>query len=429
VSAIVLGLASVPAAAKPLHWVVPTRFSQPPDTTFCIRKIGLACYSPGQFQQAYDMKSLYAGGLTGAAQTIAIVDSFGSPTVASDLKTFDQQFGLPDPPSLQIIQPAGKVHPFNPAGPDEVNWAFETTLDVEYAHAMAPGANILLVETPVDETEGVQGLPQMMRAENYVINHNMAQVISQSFGATEETFPSPQSILDLRTAFRNAAAHGVTVLGASGDGGATDYESDLTNYYPSPVNSWPSSDPLVTSVGGTQLHLNTSGMRLAPDNVWNDTALFGGPAAGGGGLSSVFSRPYYQDGVASVVGGSRGTPDVSLSAAVDGAALVYLSFPGLQPGFYLVGGTSEATPMFAGVVAVADQAAGHPLGQLNAQLYSFGSRGFPSLVDITRGTNTVTFPQGGQTITVQGYDAVSGYDMSSGLGTIDGARLVNELSK
>ena len=124
-----------------------------------------------------------------------LVDSFGSPTIKSDLSTFDQAYGLPAPPSFKIIQPAGKVPPFNPNNSGQVNWGVETSLDVEYSHAMAPGANILLVETPVNETEGVQGFPQMMNAESYVINHHLGDVISQSFAATEETFPSPQSIL------------------------------------------------------------------------------------------------------------------------------------------------------------------------------------------------------------------------------------------
>jgi subtilase family serine protease len=111
----------------------------------------------------------------------------------------------------------------------------------------------------------------------------------------------------------------------------------------------------VTSVGGTQLHLDATGNRTAPDNVWNDTALFGGPAAGGGGTSADFRRPSYQSDVADQVGHARGTPDISLSAAVDGAALVYLSFPGVCTGYHLVGGTSEASPLMSGIVAVADR--------------------------------------------------------------------------
>ena len=129
---------------------------------------------------------------------------------------------------------------------------------------MAPGANILLVETPVAETEGVTGFPEIVAAENYVINHHLADVISQSFGATENTFPSKQSLLDLRSAFVNAARHGVTVLASSGDTGVTNYNLDGSALYPTPVNSWPSSDPLVTSIGGTQLHLDAAGNRISP---------------------------------------------------------------------------------------------------------------------------------------------------------------------
>ncbi len=319
------------AVARPFHVLFPAHFTQPPTTAQCEAAFAIACYGPGQFQQAYNMKPLYRAGLTGRGKTIVIVDAFGSPTIQNDLATFDQDYGLPAPPSLRIIQPAGPVPPFDPTNSDMVGWAEETSLDVEYSHAMAPGANILLVETPVSETEGTVGFPQIVKAENFVINHNLGDVISQSFGATEETFPSAQSIFALRGAYLNAAAHDVTVLGASGDGGATDLTSDTTDYYPFRVNSWPSSDPLVTSVGGTQLHLDANGFRTAPDNVWNDQALFQSPAAGGGGVSAVFSRPFYQNGVAGIVGRSRGTPDVSMSAAVDGGANVYWSFAGAGP--------------------------------------------------------------------------------------------------
>jgi subtilase family serine protease len=378
------------------------------------------------------MKPLYRAGLTGRGETIVIVDSYGSPTIQSDLQTFDQAYGLPAPPSFKVIQPAGPVPPFNPTlNPDQPGWGVETSLDVEYSHSMAPGASIVLVETPVDETEGVTGLPQMMAAENYVIDHHLGDVISQSFGATEETFPSPQSIYGLRDAFENAAAHDITVLGAAGDAGATSEESDGTDYYPYRVNSWPSSDPLVTSVGGTQLHLDANGFRMAPDNVWDDPATVCAPCAGGGGLSAVFSRPSYQDGVASIVGGARGTPDISMSAAVDGGANVYWSFAGAgTPGWSPVGGTSEATPEFSGIVAIADQAAGHPLGLLNPALYSLGDGPGSGIVDITRGNNTVTFTNSNNvTYTVHGYNAVPGYDLASGLGTADGVRLVTELAR
>jgi subtilase family serine protease len=261
-----------------------------------------------------------------------------------------------------------------------------------------------------------------------VISHHLADVISQSFGATEETFPSEASLLSLRSAFINADQHHVTVLAGSGDGGATDARNAAgTLFYLHRVDSWPSTDPLVTSVGGTQLHLNASGVRTEPDNVWNDTNIFGSPAAGGGGTSEFFPRPAYQAGVASVVGAARGTPDISLSAAVDGAALVQLGFLP-SPGFYLIGGTSEATPLFSGVAAIADQAAGRDLGLLNPELYKLAAANAPGISDISLGNNTVTFAQGGQSHTVAGWAAVPGYDLASGLGTVDGAQLVAELA-
>jgi hypothetical protein len=122
------------------------------------------------------------------------------------------------------------------------------------------------------------------------------------------------------------------VVAGSGDAGATNFESDGATLYPFRVNSWPSSDPLVTSVGGTMLDLDNNGNRLAPDAVWDD-----GFGAGGGGESAVFGRPLFQDGVASVVGSDRGTPDISMTAAVNGAAWIYGSFLGAgDPGWTLV---------------------------------------------------------------------------------------------
>ena len=260
-----------------------------------------------------------------------------------------------------------------------VGWAQETSLDVEYSHAIAPGANILLVETPVPETLGVHGFPQIVQAENYVINHHLGTVISQSFAAPEAGFPSAGSILRLRSAYKNAPEHGVTVLAGSGDAGATGAKT-LTpqgfaaTFFLHRAPDWPATDPLVTAIGGTQLHLDANGNRTEPDTVWNDTALFGSPAAAGGGLSTVFPRPSYQNSVAGTVRQRRGFPDISMSAAVDGAALVFLDADAAQgpAGFYLIGGTSEASPEFAGIVAIADQWAGHGLGLLNPALYRDG---------------------------------------------------------
>jgi subtilase family serine protease len=414
------------AVAQPLGvWGATSHWAQPPTTGQCIKTTGLACYRPAQFQQAYDLKPLYASHLNGRGRTIIVVDSFGSPTIKKDLAAFDTAFHLPAP-HLTVLQPVGKVPPFNPKNGTMVGWAAETTLDVEYSHAMAPGANIVLLETPVAETEGTVGFPQIVAAENYAINHHLGDVISQSFGATEETFPSVDSLLDLRSAYINAAAHHISVLASSGDFGVANARFNGVTLYTHRVTQWPSTDPLVTSVGGLQLHLNAQGDRTLPDNVWNDTNLLGSPAAGGGGRSAVFARPSYQNGVANRVGLHRGTPDISLSAAVDGSAIIYLSF--LPPGFYTIAGTSEACPQLAGIVAIADQAAGYDLGLLNPRLYAIGSGG-TGIPDITIGNNTVTFTQNGRTFTVPGFEAVRGYDMASGLGTVDAAKLVAKLTK
>jgi subtilase family serine protease len=384
----------------------------PLPTSQCLTTLKIRCYSPLQYHTAYGLDSLYRFHITGAGRTIVLVDSFGSPTIQHDLEVFDAQWGLPDT-TVQIVQ-AGTIPPFDPKNPDMTSWAGETTLDVEYAHAIAPGAHIVLVETPVAETEGVTGFPEMMTAEKQLIDAGVGDVISQSFGATENTFPGFSSgdfssLLNLRYAFKAAAQHRVTVLASSGDDGATDATLDGNGTYPTPVNSWPSSDPLVTSVGGTQLALDDSGNRLSPDVVWND-----GYGAGGGGLSGVFGRPSFQHDVRGVVGDHRGTPDISASAAVNGGAWVYFSYDPKRVGWHIIGGTSEASPIFAGIVALADQVAGHRLGNINDALYELGTgrhAAFSGVVDVTSGNNSF----GG----VTGYSAGPGYDLASGLGTFN----------
>ena len=411
--------------------------SAPPNTAFCEKHYQIACYEPFQVQRAYNLKPLFKKGITGKGATIVIVDSFGSPTVRHDLAVFDKKFGLPAPPSLKIIQPAGKVAPYKPTS-TRAGWAGETDLDVEYSHVMAPGANILLVETPTSEEEGTTGFPQIVTAEKYVIDHHLGGVISQSFSATEQTFPSKKSLLSLRGAYTDAAAKGVTVLAASGDSGAADVKFNEVTYYLHPVTSWPDSDPLVTGIGGTQLHLTDKGHTISPASVWNDTYnkatnefIIGdkgpNPLAGGGGKSVIFGRPSYQNGVAGVVGGRRGVPDISMSGACNGAVDMYQSFKGQPAGWYPTCGTSEATPLFAGVVALADQVAGHPLGLINPALYAMSAGHAPGLVDVTKGSNIVSFKQGGKKHTVKGFKAVPGFDLASGVGTVNAALFVPEL--
>jgi len=447
------------AAPKPSRASAPPRIVVTPDairlpgqprtapltTERCEETEAIACYSPDQIRAAYHLPALYARGITGAGETIVIVDSFGSPTIKPDLATFDNKFGYPAPPTFQIITPAGQIPAFDPDNSNMTSWAGETTLDVEYAHALAPGASILLVETPTSENEGTSGFPQIVQAEEYVVDHGLGDVISQSFSATEETFASYAQIKPLRTAYLDADSHHVTVLAASGDAGATDYTANGSSFYTRRVTSWPDSDPLVTGIGGTQL-LESGGAYTSV--AWNDTdnvasdEYWGGstdpdPLASGGGTSEYFARPSYQDGVKAVTGASRGVPDIAMSAACDGAVNVYSSFANGPAGWSLTCGTSEATPEFAAIVALADQVAGHPLGLLNPTLYALLAQHAPGLIAVTEGDNTVDFRQGttadspgptAEPTTVAGYQAVNGYNLVTGVGTVDASQFVYELA-
>ena len=411
---------------------------EPLTTAQCEQADGIACYSPSQLRTAYQLPAVYARGITGKGETIVIVDSFGSPTIKSDLAKFDLHYDYPAPPKFTIIAPAGKIPKFNAGNSDMSGWAGETTLDVEYAHSLAPGASILLVETPVSETEGVTGFSQIVQAEEYVINHKLGGVISQSFSATEETFKNYAQLEPLRAAILDAQRNKVTVLAASGDAGATDYQLNGSDYYLRPVTSWPDSDPLVTGVGGTQLKESGGSYTSV---AWNDTynrgtdLYWGGstdpdPLASGGGKSEFFTRPSYQDAVKSVTGASRGVPDISMSASCNGAVNVYSSFTPGDPGWSLTCGTSEATPEFAAIVALADQVAGHWLGLINPTLYTLLAERAPGLVDVTSGNNTVSFYQGTATKphVVTGYQARKGYDLVTGVGTVNASKLVYELA-
>ena len=413
---------------------------KPPSTRQCEQVEGIACYTPAQLRSAYQLPPLYAKGVTGKGVTIMIVDPFGSPTIKADLATFDQHFGYQPPPKFSVIAPVGQIPAFNPASSDMVSWAGETTLDVEYAHALAPGANILLVETPVSETEGITGFPQIVRAEQYALAHDKVGVISQSFSATEETFKGYAQLAPLRAAYVDAQRRQVTVLAASGDTGATDYQGNQHSYYARRVTSWPDSDPLVTAVGGTQLR-TAARPGTGTWAAWNDTynrawnryatgSADPDPAASGGGVSEYFARPSYQGSVAVVTGPHRGVPDIAMSAACDGSVEVYSSFPPGRPGWSLTCGTSEATPEFAAIVALADQVAGHPLGLINPVLYRLKAAAAPGIVDVTSGDNTVSFAAGAHRrwVKVSGYSAASGYNLATGLGTVDAQRYVYELA-
>jgi len=375
-----------------------------------------ALLTPAQLRTAYDLWPLYARGIDGKGQTIVIVVPFGSPVIRPDLQRFDASFGLPAPPSFRVITPAGPVPPGT--GQERETSAVEATLDVDWSHAIAPAASIVLVETPTAEIEGATGFAQIVQAERYVLRHHLGGVISMSLGATEQTFASKAQLLSFRAAFQLAAqpAYRVTVLASTGDYGATGFTYNTKGLYHRDVVGWPASDPLVTAVGGTRMFLTGSGSRIRPDIGWMGS---------GGGPSSVFARPAYQDGP--VTGGMRGIPDISMDASC--LSPVALHVGGATGSWGPECGTSLSSPLFAGIVALADQVAGHPLGLINPALYRMAAAHDRGIVDVTAGRNGGTFTVGTSQFTVRGFTAGPGYDLVTGLGTVDARYFVPELAK
>jgi subtilase family serine protease len=376
------------------------------------------CYSPQEMRTAYGLNKLVDGGMVGSGQTIVLIESYGSPTALADLQTFDQDYGLPDPPSLTVLAPLGAV-PFDPTDSTQVGWAFETTLDIQWAHAIAPGAAIVVLTSPVAETEGVQGMPEFLALERYALDHHLGKIISQSWGATENTLfdaAGRRVLSDFTQFYERARREHVTVLASTGDSGSSNVGLDGVTVYPFPTVGFPASSPLVTAVGGTSLFLDTAG-NYQSETVWDEVANGGG--AGGGGISQVFKEPGYQqaalpDRVQHQLGHRRGLPDISYNADPYTPILVYLGFLGPDnAGYYSVGGTSEGSPQWAGIVADLDQYAGRPLGFLNTALYSIGGTGHFNQIgrDVTVGNNGYNG--------VPGYAATRGWDLATGWGTPD----------
>jgi subtilase family serine protease len=376
------------------------------------------CYSPQEIRTAYGLNKLLDAGMVGSGQTIVLIESYGSPTALADLQTFDQDYGLPDPPSLKVLAPLGAV-PFDPTDSTQVGWAFETTLDIQWAHAIAPGAAIVVLTSPVAETEGVQGMPEFLALERYALDHHLGKIISQSWGATENTLfdaAGRRVLSDFTQLYERARREHVTVLASSGDSGSSNVGLDGVTVYPFPTVDFPASSPLVTAVGGTSLFLDTAG-NYQSETVWDEVANGGG--AGGGGISQVFQEPRYQqaalpDHVRHQLGHRRGLPDISYNADPYTPILVYVGFLGPDnAGYYFIGGTSEGSPQWAGIVADLDQYAGRPLGFLNAALYSIGGTGHFKQVgrDVTVGNNAYNG--------VPGYAATRGWDLATGWGTPD----------
>lgn len=406
------------------------RDGSPLTTAQCEAQFQLACYSPAQVQQAYHAGGLFSKHVNGAGRTIVVIDEFGSPTIAGDLARFDHQAGL-SRANLKIITPVGGIADYDSTDANQVGWAAETTLDVEWAHVLAPGARIVLLEAP-DADGLINGL-------RYAIDHRVGDTISLSWSGVEQSGGDTQPLKDADgILFRPAVSKHITIVDATGDLGVSGSQSGGT-LYTYPVADWPATDPNVIAVGGSLLHLDGSGRRESRDTVWNDTynqaannLLTGdsgpNPIATGGGRSVVFGWPYYQAKVGPITGWRRGIPDIVMTGACSGAVDIYQSFAGQPAGWNEVCGTSESAPLFAGVTVLADQAAGRPLGMITPALYQIAAAKLPGIVPVTSGNNTVAFTQDGASYTVTGYSARNGYSMAAGLGTIDLRYLVQELA-
>jgi subtilase family serine protease len=296
-------------------------------------------------------------------------------------------------------------------------WQGETSLDVEMIHAIAPEASIVVLTSPVDETEGVAGLPQFLQLEQYAVDHHLGSVISQSWAASEVSLndaAGQAEIAQWQTFYQQATTQkGVTIFGSSGDSGATDYiDTSLSAYSSTPTTSFPADSPWVTSVGGTTLTHDSGAYN---EVVWNN----GG--ASGGGVSRFFATPAFQQGLPQsdqqILSGQRGVPDVAAAADPNtGLAIFYAGQ------WTLAGGTSAAAPLWSGVMAIADQVAGRPLGYINPSLYKIAasSQYGSAFRDVTAGDNSFS----GKGVNVQGYQAATGWDPTTGLGTPNAASLI-----
>ncbi len=460
-------------------WEFLSASTTPPTAAQCY-SVGRRCFVPAAMANSYNYASLLAAGNQGQGITIAVVDSFGSDTIQHDLHVFNQAFGLQamcgeegvtcaagmptfSVLSLQGAPPTDAQPPNNGTGQeDHALWALEVSLDVEWAHATAPMANIILVTTPTAETLGVQGIPQMMNAIQYVVDNHLADVISMSFGTGEGAFHNgAAALMNNRQGFMDAQTNRVTLFASSGDGGTTNSMKEPVKdpaLIPYPSVIWPASDPLVTAVGGTYLCTDaTTGSSIDtvhPPSRCRPALNPGlqretGWVVSGGGYSILFPRPSFQDTLppgSTYVGSSvgapgpnsnmRGIPDIAYQASATTGVLVYITLPpdgsgglfcGSTPcstGWYDVGGTSASAPQWAGLIAIADQMAGHDLGYINPALYQIANNPAQYAADFFDVNFNCNQAPGSP---IPGYCASQGWDAVTGLGTPNAANLIPDL--
>lgn len=371
-------------------------------------------YIPSDLRAAYGLDNVKFGSIVGdgSGQTIAIVDAYDDPAFVnstsanfskSDLAQFDVQVGLPDPPSFTKVNQQGLSSPLpktDPSGPGNLNgnWEIEEALDIEYAHGMAPGANIVFVEATTDSND------DLFAAVVKAASLPGVSAVSMSWGLNEF---STQSTLD-ETFVTPAGHQGVTFLAASGDAGGFSYD-DKGNPTKTPGILYPAAAPNVVSVGGTSLVINDD------ETVAGETAWSGS----GGGTSLFVSEPAYQAG--SQTTGFRTIPDVAFDADPSTGVAVYDSYNNIDNSgpWVEIGGTSLGAPAWAGLIAVANQGrvlagASSLIGssQTLAALYAIPTTDFN---DITSGDNGV-------------FHATLGYDEVTGLGSPNAPNLMADLS-
>jgi subtilase family serine protease len=399
------------------------------------------CQGPNQIRNAYDVQPLLDQGTDGTGQTIVIIDAYGSDTIQQDLATQDAYFGLA-PATLNVIYPDGPPDPTTPA--NRGGWKGETTLDVLSAHAIAPGATIDLVVAKSNNDADI------LSATKYVADHNLGDVVSQSFGEAEQCMGT-DLLNQQHKLFQQMTAEGITLLASSGDQGAGLPTCDGSSLFK--AASTPATDPNVTAVGGTDLittpptgidcHGNpattsttacpafevTPGGQWVSESVWNE----GAGLATGGGVSTVYSRPDFQ---APVVKDThmREIPDIAYSASLGHSILIIMSCTtadtsacGAAGTFVFgFGGTSCGSPQWAGLVALVDQMAGGRVGAINKTLYKLGKGNSAGTYfhDTTVGDNSVPAP-----FNITGFSAVPGWDAATGWGTPIANKLVPAIAK
>jgi uncharacterized protein (TIGR03437 family) len=379
--------------------------------------------APGDLAAIYNVNPLYQKGINGTGQKLVIV---GQTNISMrDIEDFRTYFGLPkNDPKLVLV----------PGLPDPgiTEDLGEALLDLETSGGIAPNAAILYVYSDNVET-----------SLGYAIDQNLAPVISMSYGFCEAAVSSnPNSAVQYRSAAQQANAQGITWLAASGDSGAADCEPQQSSPagVHGPAVDMPGSIPEVTAVGGTEFnegsgkYWNTnskgvSALSYIPEKAWNDTAADGGLASGGGGASIFFSKPAWQNGPGIPNDNARDVPDVAFTASWDHDPYLLKMEGEWQPN----GGTSAATPLFAGILTLLNQylaANGKPsgLGNINPTLYHLAQTTTGIFHDVTVGSNIVPCQAGSTKCTTgsYGFSTGPGYDQATGLGSVDVNNLVTQ---